>query len=219
MAPYRGTDTFVGTAFGGGAYIEAVFSYDPATVTATHTGARYPYPAFWTLPMEGNVILGANQWPGQPAGYQHNVELDFFEADLVNKPTAYGAAALHDWYGIPNVTCPGMCKVSMLSPSGERDPPAGTDFKQFHTYGFLWVPATATTQGYIDAYFDGHLIGYRHSWSQYTNQPPTPVGQPWAFGRVDQQHMFFILGTGVGEPFTVKSVNVWQKNASANMSN
>lgn len=221
VAPYRGTNTFVGTAFGGGAYVEAVFSYDPAQVTAAHAGGKiWPYPALWSLPMEGNIVLGANQWPGQAAGYQHNVELDFFEADLVNKPTAYGAAALHDWWGIPGKTCPpGMCKVSMLTPSGERDPPAGTNFQQYHTYGFLWVPATATTQGFVDAFFDGQPIGYRHAWSQYTNQPPTPIGQPWAFGHIDQQHMFFILGTGVGEAFTIKSVNVWQRNASQNMSN
>src|SRR5579863_3422898 len=30
VSPYHGTNTFVGTAFGGGAYIEAVLHYDPA---------------------------------------------------------------------------------------------------------------------------------------------------------------------------------------------
>jgi hypothetical protein len=170
--------------------------------------------------MEGNVKLGADQWPGQPAGYVHNVEFDFFEAAYFAKPSAYGGAGMHDWYGIQGKTCPpGLCGVHMLNPSAERDPPAGTDFKQFHTYGVLWVPATATTQGHVDAYFDGQRLGATHSWSQYTNQAPTPVGKPWAFGRVDQQHMFFILTTGAGQPFTIKSVNVWQKNASANMSN
>jgi hypothetical protein len=81
------------------------------------------------------------------------------------------------------------------------------------------VPATATTQGFFDAYFDGQRIGYTLSWTQYTNQPPTPVGQPWGLGRIDQQHFLFILGTGAGETFTIKSVNVWQKDASGNMSN
>jgi hypothetical protein len=218
--PYRGTNTFVGTAFGGGAYIEAVFHYDPAQVTAVHAnGVRAPYPSFWSLPMEGNIILRADQWVGQPAGYVHNVEVDMFEAAYVTKPTAYGSG-LHDWYGIRGKTCtPGLCVVSMLNPSGERDPPAGTDFTQFHTYGFLWVPATATTQGFIDAFFDGQLIGHTRSWTQFTNQAPTPVGQPWAFGKIDQQHIFFILGTGQGEPYTIKSVNVWQKNALSNKTN
>jgi hypothetical protein len=90
---------------------------------------------------------------------------------------------------------------------------------QYHTYGFLWVAATASTEGIISAYFDGVLVGATRNWTQYTDQAPTPVGKTWAFGRLDQQHMFFILGAGVGEPMTVKSVNVWQKNASSNMTN
>ena len=71
----------------------------------------------------------------------------------------------------------------------------------------------------MSAYFDGQLLGHTVSWTQFTGQPPTPVGQPWVFGRMDQQHLFFILGSGLGQPFTVKSVNVWQKNASSNLSN
>ena len=217
IAPYRGTDSYVGTAFGGGMYVEAVLSYDPAQVTATHTGARYPYPSFWSLPMEGNVILGADHWPGQPAGYVHNVEVDFFEADYPTAPNRYGVG-MHDWYGIKGITCPpGLCKVSPPPPA-VTPPPAGTNFQQYHTYGFLWVPATATTKGFINAYFDGQKA-YTYSWTQFTTQAPTPLGQTWAFGRLDQQHMFFILGTGVGETFNIKSVNVWQRNASANMSN
>jgi hypothetical protein len=216
--PYFGTNTWTGTAFGGGAYIEAVLHYDPAQVNAVHAnGARAPYPSFWGLPMEGNVIQGANQWPGQPAGYQHNVEADFFEADYT-RPTMYGVGA-HDWYGIKGKTCPNLCVVSFQNPSGSRTAPAGTDMTQYHTYGFLWVPATASTDGIISAYFDGELIGATRTWTQYTDQPPTPVGKPWTFGRLDQQHMFLILGAGVGEPMTVKSINIWQKNAASNMSN
>jgi len=215
---YFGTNTYVGTAFGGGAYIEAVLHYDPAQVDAVHAGGvRAPYPSFWGLPMEGNVILGANQWPGQPAGYVHNVEADFFEADYVQS-TMYGVGA-HDWYGIKGKTCANLCVVSFQNPSGARIAPAGTDMKQFHTYGFLWVAATASTDGVISAYFDGVLIGATRTWTQYTDQAPTPVGKTWTFGRLDQQHMFFILGAGVGEPMTVKSINVWQKNTASNMTN
>jgi|SRR5882724_388246 len=218
--PYPGTNSYVGTAFGGGAYIEAVFHYDPAQVMAAHAnGARVIWPSFWSLPMEGSIFPNADQWPGQPTGYKHHVEVDMFEADLFNYPTAYGVG-LHDWYGIPNKTCAvGLCGVGMLNPSGVRVPPAGTNFTQYHTYGFLWVPATATTSGSMSAYFDGQLVGHTRTWTQYTNQPPTPVGQPWLFGRMDQQHIFFILSTGYGQPYTIKSVNVWQKNASSNLTN
>ena len=217
IAPYPGTNSWVGTAFGGGGYIEAVFNYNPAQVTATHQNGWHAYPAFWSLAMEGNVV-GSNQWPGQAAGYQHSVEVDFFEADHITQPTTYGVG-LHDWWGIPNKTCnPGLCKISPF-PAGVQAPPAGTNFTQYHTYGFLWVPATATTDGFVDAFFDGQRTGYKVSWTQYTNQPPTPAGKTWAYGKMDQQHLFFILGTGTGETYTVKSVNVWQKNASGNMTN
>jgi hypothetical protein len=169
--------------------------------------------------MEGTFVGGgSNQWLGQARGYEHNVEADFFEADYVTKPTAYGSG-LHDWYGIPRVTCPsGLCVVQMLNPSGERDPPLGTNFNEFHTYGVLWMPATSTTLGSWTAFFDGRPVGHTRYWSEFTNQPPTPVGKPWVFGHVDQEHIFFILGTGRGEPFTVKSVNVWQRNAASNIS-
>ena len=170
--------------------------------------------------MEGNFVPG-NQWPGQPKGYEHNVELDLFEADTWWKPTvpAYGSG-MHDWYGIRNKTCnPGVCKVSMINPSGERDAPAHTNMDTYHTYGFLWVAATASKKGSFSAYFDGRSIGYTQEWTQYTNQAPTPVGKPWAYGKLDQQHMFLIVGSGIGIPLKVSSVNVWQKSAAENMTN
>jgi hypothetical protein len=215
---YPGTNGWVGTAFGGGGYFETVMLFNPAQVVAGHNaGTRY-WPSFWSLPMEG-TFTGTNQWPGQAAGYQHNVEVDFFEADVYWKTTAYGVG-LHDWYGIPNKTCnPGLCSVNMINPSGERDPPAGTNFNTYHTYGVLWVPATATTEGSYSAYFDGVLIGSTRTWTHYANQAPTPVGKPWLFGQMDQQHLFFILGTGQGIPFTLKSVNVWQRSAAGNLTN
>lgn len=217
--PYRGTNSFVGNSFSGGGYFEAQFHYDPAQVQAQHaSGVWHPYPAMWGLPMQGNILKDGNQWPGQPAGYVHNVEFDFFEAAYVNKPTSYGSG-LHDWYGIQNQTCKGYCVVNMLNPTGERKSPAGTDFRQYHTYGVLWVSATATTKGSYMAYFDGQPIGHEVQWTQYTNQAPTPVGKTWTFGRLDQQHVFFILGTGTGEPMTIRSVNVWQRNTSNNMTN
>ena len=142
--------------------------------------------------------------------------MDFFEADYYAKPSAYGVG-LHDWYGIPRVTCPVLCGVHMNNPTGERDPPAGTDFTQYHTYGFLWIPATSGSNGSMSAYFDGKLVGNTRTWTEFTDQAPTPVGKPWTFGRIDQQHLFMILGTGVGQPFTIRSVNVWQRNASRNI--
>ena len=43
--------------------------------------------------------------------------------------------------------------------------------------------------------------------------------QPWQFGILDNQRLILILGTGVGMPMTVASVNVWQSSNSQNMRN
>jgi hypothetical protein len=96
--------------------------------------------------------------------------------------------------------------------------PANTDFREYHRYGVLWVPATKQTQGYLQYYFDGKPTGDRLSWSQYNDEPPPPgKSAPWTFGVVDRQHMVLILGTGNNLPMTVRWVNVWQKSDSQNI--
>jgi hypothetical protein len=209
---------FVGTAFGGGAYIEAEFKFNPADVVAAKTKG---WPSFWSLPLEASVLNNSDQWVGQAPGYRHSVEADFFEYLLAtDAPTLAYGASMHDWYGIANVTCPrGLCQEHFLSNEGKRLAPAGTDFTQYHRYGFLWVPATATTKGYVRFYLDGRAIGPDRQWTQYTDQPAPPNSQPWAFGRLDQQHLMLIIGTGPNEPLTVRSVNVWQASAAQNLHN
>jgi len=209
---------FVGTAFGGGAYIEAVLRFNPADVARANSKG---WPAFWSLPLEGSILQGANQWPGQVAGYLHGIEADFFEYLLLpygGPPNAYGAS-LHDWYGVYDVTCRALCQQAMPARVGKRTAPMATEFTQYHRYGFLWVPATVTTPGYARFYFDGQSIGPDQRWTKYLDQPPPPTNQPWAFGIIDKQHLMLILGTGVGEPMTVQSVNVWQASATPNLHN
>jgi hypothetical protein len=219
--PAKNSAGFVGTAFGGGAYIEATFKFDPADVDRAHSKT---WPAFWSLALESiGVRPGANQWSGQAPGYQHQIEVDFFEYLLL----AYGgpqnayASSMHDWYGIYKSTCPpGLCQVGFEFNESKRLAPTGTDFTQYHTYGSLWVPATSGTPGYIQFFFDGEPIGGVRKWAQFTDQPPTnPKQQPWAFGVLDRQHLILILGTGPQEPMTVQSVNVWQASASQNLHN
>jgi hypothetical protein len=215
VAQYPGTNAWVGNTFGGGGYFETVMKFSPEAVTKNH---KATWPSFWSLPMEATFLPGKNQWPGQAAGYQHNVEVDFFEADYFGSNTVYGVG-LHDWWGIQNKTCKGLCGLGMLNPSGGRQTPAGTNLDTYHTYGVLWVPATSHSDGSYMAYFDGKPIGAKRTWTQYTNQAPTPVGKSWAFGRMDQQHLFFILSTCTGAPFTLAKVNVWQKSAAENLKN
>lgn len=215
-APGRGSE-FVGTAFGGGAYVEAELKFNPADVAGMGSKG---WPAFWALPLEGSLLKNADQWPGQPPGYRHSVEVDILEYLYLpyNVPRNVYGAGMHDWYGSPNVTCPkGLCAEHMHGKEPMRTTSPGTDFNQFHRFGFLWVPATDSSQGYARFYFDGVPVGPDQRWTRYSDQPPPPTGQPWAFGALDQRHLVLILGTGINEPMTVRSVQVWQASASQNL--
>lgn len=215
-APY-----YRGTAFGGGGYFEATLAYDASTVNV-NTG----WPSFWSMALEHLVYLPGVQWPGQASGYEHFIEPDFFEADV-----AYWAGAntyggdTHDWYGLwGSSTCPNYCNVDLKTASGTpefvRTVPSGTNFSQYHRYGFLWVPATATTPGKLSYYFDGVQVGPTTTYTQYTSQPPVPTtATPWTFGVIDKQHLVLVLGTGASTPMQVQSVTVWQASSASNMHN
>lgn len=212
VAPAKNASKFIGVAFGGGAYFEAVFKFDPDTVVLSKS-----WPAFWSAALEHLVSLDSVQWRGQAQGYEHFIEPDFFEYDIPGGGNYYGGA-IHDWYGIWNKTCKGYCGA--LAPNYKRQVPSSTDFMRYHRYGLLWVPATDTTAGYAEYYFDNQRVGQRTSWSKFRDQaPPTALRslQPWSFGVMDRQHLVVILGTGVDEPMTVQSVNVWQASAARNL--
>jgi hypothetical protein len=208
---------FVGTAFGGGAYIEAELKFNPDDVASAGTKG---WPSFWSLEISGSVLKSQSQWPGQPSGYQHSVEVDFFEYLYLpyNVPRNIYGAGMHEWYGIQHVTCGrGLCAQHMPGNEPKRPTPERTDFTQYHRFGFLWVPATDNKSGYARYYFDGKTVGQDRTWTKYADQPPPPTNQSWAFGRLDQQHQVLILGTGINEPMTVRSVNVWQASDENNM--
>jgi hypothetical protein len=205
---------FVGTAFGGGGYFEASFRFDPQDVINNNFNG---WPSWWSMAIEHMANLDTRQWPGQPKGYEHFIEADFFEYDLKDYAKGgklnYFGGALHDWFGpagnqYNHVTLPMSVFV--------REVLANTDFTKYHQYGFLWVPATATRDGYAEHYFDGRRVGRRIAWRQYSNQGPPPK-PPWLFSIIDRNHLVLILGTGPNEPMTVQSVNVWQASDVQNM--
>jgi hypothetical protein len=222
-APSRSPDRWVGVAFGGGAYFEAVLKFDPRDVVKAHAKE---WPAFWSLAIEHLAELDAEQWKGQVKGYAHYIEPDFFEYDLwsFRPPNVYGGA-IHDWYGVYQRTCPGnaFCNMSNAGHGGTRfsnfgiSTPDKTDFRQYHKYGFLWVPATAAAPGFAQYYFDDSLTSDRVTWTSFADQAPPPGLAPWTFGVIDQQHLAVILDTGAGQPMTVKSVNVWQASRAGNL--
>jgi hypothetical protein len=206
---------FVGTAFGGGGYFEATFKFDPQDVIKNNFNG---WPAWWSMAIEHMANLDTRQWPEQENGYEHFIEADFFEYDLKDYVRRgklnYFGGALHDWFGLPSggqynhLTLPNRLIA--------REVPIDTDFTRYHRYGFLWVPATATRDGYAEHYFDGRRVGGRIAWRQYTNQAPPPR-PPWMFSIIDHNHLVLILGTDLNEPMTVQSVNVWQTSDAQNM--
>ena len=121
--------------------------------------------------------------------------------------------------GVYNKTCPGRSFCSVGRAYSDVKTPVRGDFTQYHTYGFLWVPATGSSTGYGQFYFDRTPVGKRVSWTKIAGQDGLPDQQPWQFGILDNHHLVLILGTGVGKPITVASVNVWQSSDSQNLRN
>ena len=206
---------FVGTAFGGGGYFEATLKFDPQDVIKNNFNG---WPSWWSMAIEHMANLNTSQWLEQPKGYQHFIEAGIFEYDLKDYvgrgKLNYFGGALNDWFGLPSGG-----RYSLVSHPYSvviREVPLNTDFTQYHRYGFLWVPATATRVGYAEHYFDGRRVGIRIAWRQYTNQEPPPR-PPWMFSIIDHDHLVLILGTGPNEPMTVRSVNVWQASDEQNM--
>jgi len=95
--------------------------------------------------------------------------------------------------------------------------PSNIDWTQYHKIGFLWVPATSSTNGSATYYLDRQQMGDAATWAQFTGQSPPPTGQPWTFGILDSQHLAIMIGTGTNQPMTVQSVNVWQASAAGNL--
>jgi hypothetical protein len=223
-APSSNAAGWVGVAFGGGAYFEATFSFNPQdTITANGNG----WPSFWAMAIEHLAGLPSEQWSGQPSGYDHFIETDFFEYDVWSFSPHYEyGGATHDWYGIYQQTCANnYCNVSNAGGGGtsfsnfQVQTPSSTDFTQDHAFGYLWVPATSTADGYAQYYFDGQPTNDKITWSKYApTVAPPPGTPPWTFGVIDQQHEPLILGTGNNEPMKIKSVNVWQVSAANNLS-
>jgi hypothetical protein len=203
-----------GTAFGGGAYFEAVLSF-----TGQGNG---PYknggPAFWALDIEhtsqGPYVVN---WPGQPANYNDYFEIDFMQYDV--KQYAY-QNGIGNWYGSPAKSTSNPY-ADVPGSVGSVLVPAGTKFSEPQTYGCLWVPATPTTRGYLKFYFNGVQTGATFYWN-YNDPahpfPPVPANNFTAMSGMDQRHLFLILGTGTSQPMTVRGVSVWQTTGAGNLS-
>ncbi len=204
-ARMTGATTWQGTAFGGGAYMEATLSFSGTLVGWTQP--QVGWPSWWANAMEA-YDGSPMQWPGQVTGYKNSVEPDFMEFMQAGNSTVY-SSGLHNWYGTNG--------SDVATNWANTSFPAGLNGSQSHKYGALWVPATSTTQGYMKYYLDG-VLQRTQVWNKYsTATPPPPVIGTSAFSILDNLHLRLILGTHPNNPMTVTSVEVWQASAANNL--
>lgn len=201
-----GPATYTGKAYTGATYFEATMSVSGGAINTSH-GA---WPAFWANDVEiqaTGAVTPTTQWPGQASNYGRWIENDIAEF-AAGGTTLCTGNALHDWY---NTVGSG---VQVSTSFGNACLPAGQNISASHRYGFLWTPATSTTQGSAKYYIDDVLTN-SVSWNQYSAAAiPPPIYGSTAFSVMDTRHMYPILSSGVDNPLTVTAVSVWQKPAS-----
>lgn len=203
-----------GFVFGNGGYFEAELAFDPQRVDVS---GRTGWPAFWTLSWEHLTDSPASEWPGQPRGYERFIEVDVMEYLLRSSSPdglLYGGN-IHDWYGVWGQSCAGPsprhCSQSLSFQDIQRRAPAGTDFTRFQRFGALWVPATASRDGYLEWYLNGQRIGRSVTWKPWSAAArPTDAPERWRYSIIDRHHLALIVGTGLGTELKVRRIQVWQ---------
>lgn len=229
-APSSDSTSYVGNAWGGGAYFEIKLKFDPSVVVFSNG-----YPAVWGESLEH--AIQKSHPPDMPDSFEHFIEDDFFEFNIKWAPTVAYGTAIHDWYGQYKSVCNygylagkiGFCDITN---SGAGTPyynfvtgkPDGSiiDWNKWHTISQLWVPGTAANdyRGYVQNFLDGVAMYAgagafsplsKVGWA--SNIPYTFTSlqnSEAAFSILDKQRLFIILGTGANQPFTIRFVRVWQ---------
>jgi hypothetical protein len=192
-----------GLAFGGGGYFEATLAF-----TGTPDGTD-DSPAFWADDVEHS-----SGYLPTTAGHTW-VEIDDLETDVASD--SQWGQSLHNWYnaGAGNVAAN---PPTILAGNPVTIPDGGV-FSDSHTYAFLWVPATATTQGYVEFFCDDVQIGGSAHYNQYSASQPFPPSGSDIGNVLDTLHLYLILGSDSTKyPATVTSVQVWQASDAGNLS-
>jgi hypothetical protein len=193
------TNGWQGTAFGGGFFAMCTFS-----MTGTPNGGE-PTPSFWFNDIE--YQSGSSNYTIVNG---HHGELDTIEANASGL-TSYGVA-FHD-YSTPGTTSTAYGKFA----------PSGLNLNQSNTFASLWVPATATTQGYTQFWANPNGTGWQQfgsvlTWNQYNAGEALPATGANVGNIMDVRHWFIILGnSNSATPMTVTSCQVWQASAANNL--
>ena len=211
-------NNWAGLAFGGGAYMEATLS-----MVGEYVGDyAASWPAWWSSDIERAAYNGVSsnypgvQWQGQAAEFQHYIEVDFLEFD-VNPPTI--GTTIHDWSGMNGSQI--NVQKALFPSLATYDTSSAASL----AIGCLWVPATATTKGYLNLYLNRVLVGTVASWNQYNpadapaaNDATTGTNALSAFSVLDTRHLALIIGNqNPAMPINVTNVQVWQASSADNI--
>jgi hypothetical protein len=213
---------FIGTVYGGGLYMEAEFFFTP---TLGPPGVL-PFPAFWLLEI-GQLCGNPPKWTGKnaPPNATRWVEVDPMQW-VRDSLQYYAPTGLIDWNG-PNPTqtflsagvengayCPAKMRSGGLS---------DLLFSTPQRYGWLWVPATPSTKGFMKSYLNRVEVHPAVTpapieWNLYSDDDPFPPVWNVTTGNViDHQQLAVIFGTAANDcPFTLNSLEIWQTSTAAN---
>ncbi len=202
-AAYNGSNIYKyqGIAFGGGMYYQATFSY-----TGTRAGDATSISMYDIGSLSGYTALNATGYMG--------IEIDGPEFNVVGSTTQYGIAC-HNYY-YPSGGPKTRIDPTILTSGGSPITIPSGSLLGTNTYGMLWVPATATTQGYIQWFFNGVQVGPTVSWNQYnaTQAFPPSNAASTVCNVLDTLRMVPVIGTST--PLTITSVQVWQASGVNN---
>jgi hypothetical protein len=181
---------YAGTVFSGGRGLYAVARIEALNVS------RWPKVGgigWWSYDMKGETKTDL-EMRGNPGKIEF-VENDFLEYNPVYVGAADFISTMHDW---------GSADQNMVNKNNVVTPPAGTDYSKYHTYGGLWVPASAENgwNGYRQLFFDGipeQAVCWVGNQIYSGGFPATNESMgSYLFSAMDNDKFQFILGGGQG---------------------
>jgi hypothetical protein len=198
---YRQPQFWQGIAFGGGAYFEVSSSY-----SGTPFGDLM---AIWALDIESASGITSETTQGYMG-----IELDGPEFDVYGSSSQYGIACHNYFY---NSGAKSVANPFVLENGGSPVTIPSGKLSNQNTYGTLWVPATSSTQGYLQFFFNNQQVGPTVRWNQYSaNQGFPPTGSD-VCNVLDTLHMIPLIGTSnTSSPMTIASFRVWQGSGASN---
>ena len=139
------------------------------------------------------------------------IEIDDLETNVASD--SQWGQSLHNWYNAGGSNT-GVNPPAIVNPVSI---PNGGTFTGLHTYAFLWVPATASTQGYLKFYCDGTQLNAAVYWDLYSPSQPFPPSGSDIGNIIDTLHLYLILGdNSPSTPGRVTAVQVWQASGADN---